>query len=280
MRIAYVAGAAMPSPKASTIQVMMMCQAMARLGHAVTLFTPSHQSSVISHQSADDELRSFYGVEPIFKIRRIGRGAGREGSALFLLRSVVVARLGRRDVCYARGRGWMAAIAAHSLGAQVVYEAHGLPASPREAWAVAWLARSRRVRIVVISGALRQKYCDLGIVDCGSQFAIRNSQFRVAPDGVDLCRFKPPLERGEARRLCGLPLDKKLVIYAGGLYAGHGLEELVEALAGTEAVLVLVGGGDEVQFHRVRDLALARGAKVVFMPCCACGRFLYKTAGL
>ena len=44
MRIAYVAGAAMPSAKASTIHVMMMCQAMARLGHEVTLFTPSHQA--------------------------------------------------------------------------------------------------------------------------------------------------------------------------------------------------------------------------------------------
>jgi glycosyltransferase involved in cell wall biosynthesis len=111
---------------------------------------------------------------------------------------------------------------------------------------------------VFISDALRQRYLTL----LNPQSLISN--LYVAPDGVDLRRFAPPMERDEARRLRGLPLDSFLVLYAGGLYAGRGLEELIEAIAGLPAVLVIVGGGEAAVIDRARALAAARGAKVIF----------------
>jgi glycosyltransferase involved in cell wall biosynthesis len=276
VRIAYVAGAALPSPKASTIQVMMMCQAMARLGHEVTLYTPSHRSSdvetarraVSTRQAPVEDLWAYYGVERNFRIVHVPLGPWWEGNYRgihFQYSSVKSARLGRGGLYYARGRGWPAASVALGMGANVVYEAHGLPASPREAYAVRRLSYSRQALLVFISEALRQRYSELGIPGRRSQLATRHSLFVVAPDGVDLHRFTPPLERGEARQLCGLPLDRKLVVYAGGLYAGRGVDALVEALAGVEAVLVIVGGGDEAQINLVRERASACGTQVMFL---------------
>jgi glycosyltransferase involved in cell wall biosynthesis len=214
---------------------------------------------VIGDQSAVEDLWSYYGVEPNFKVRRVGRRAGRKGSALFHIQSVLAARLGRDGLCYARGRGYIAAMAALMSGAWVVYEAHGLPASPREAAVVRRLARSRRVKVVTISAALRERFAS----SLNLQSPI--SSLVVSPDGVDLHRFTPPLERDEARQLCGLPLDRKLVVYAGGIYGGRGVDFWVEALAGRDEVMVIVGGGDEAQINLVRDRALACGTKVMFL---------------
>jgi glycosyltransferase involved in cell wall biosynthesis len=148
---------------------------------------------------------------------------------------------------------------------EVIYEAHGLPASPREERAIRRLARSTRARLVFISEALRQRYSsilDYQLPRTKSRSPISN--LCIAPDGVDLRRFTPSLERGDARQRCGLPLDCMLVVYAGGLYAGRGLEQLVEALAGLPAALVVVGGGEPAQIERIRGLAEARGTQVIF----------------
>jgi glycosyltransferase involved in cell wall biosynthesis len=95
---------------------------------------------------------------------------------------------------------------------------------------------------------------------------------------VDLHRFTPPMSQADARRACGLPLDRRLVVYVGGLYAGRGLEELVAAIrpAGTKPttaslappdaspLLAIVGGRGEAEIEPFRRLAGECGTEVVF----------------
>jgi len=250
---AYVTSTYLPSPKASTVQVMMMCQAMARLGHAVTLILPKGHND-----PPPAETCAYYGVEPTFDIVRLARGNWRGGAALYQVRGVLRARLGRDGVCYARGRDYVAPALALALGAQAVFEVHGLPASPREAAVLRWLARSPRARLVAISNALCERYGELRVASCG-----------VSPDGVDLRRFTPPLDRVQARRACRLPgaivpLDRPLVMYAGGLYKGRGLEELIAAMVSLSAGLVIVGGRDEAEIARFRALAFELGVEATF----------------
>lgn len=231
-----------------------MCQAMGRLGHAVTLFLPRERA-----EASPAEARAYYGVEPNFDIVRLPRGEWRGGSAVFQFRSLLAAHLGRDDICYARGRDFLAPAAALALGRRAVFEVHGLPASPREAAALLRLARSPRARLVAISHALRERYVGL------------SSQFRilVAPDGVDVRRFTPPLSKADARRMCGLPPDRTLIVYVGGLYAGRGLEDLFAAMRGLETdtrgpLLIVVGGRDEGEVARFRALAQESGAQAIF----------------
>jgi len=116
VNIAYLIGTALPSPKASTVQVMHMCAALAGLGHAVTLFSPRPPASELPAPSA---VFAHYGVAPNFQLRRLRRGAGRAGSALFQLRAALAASGG--GVCYARGRHTLAPLLAAGLGGRAVY---------------------------------------------------------------------------------------------------------------------------------------------------------------
>ncbi|MBI3361721.1 MAG: glycosyltransferase family 4 protein [Chloroflexi bacterium] len=158
-------------------------------------------------------------------------------------------------MCYARGRDYLAPLIALALGRRVIFEVHGLPASPREESALRRIAASPRGRLVAISSKLSERYANL-------QSPI--SELLIAPDGVDLRRFTPPLGHHEARRMCALPLDRPLVVYVGGLYAGRGLEELIAAMGRAVETLhatslppqlVIVGGRDESEIARFRALA-------------------------
>lgn len=73
---------------------------------------------------------------------------------------------------------------------------------------------------------------------------------RVISNGVDLERFRPPLdqrERAGARERLGLPVDKPLVLYAGRFSPEKRLDVLLQALPlvleHVPAHLVLVGAG-------------------------------------
>ena len=265
MKIAYLIGTPLPSPKASSVQVMMMCSALACLGHDVALFAPDLQAASRKSQdprrkSQSSDLFVHYGVEPNFIVRTLPKCNGRLSPAMFQIRAVMAARLGRAGVCYARGRNYLAPLLAVSLGSRAIYEFHGLPASPREAAALRRLARSPRARFVAISHALREKISNL-------PFPATN--LLTAPDGVDLRRFTPALAKDEARRLCGLPLDRRLVVYVGGLYAGRGLEDLTGAVGAMHSknaspLLIMVGGRDEAEVAQFRTLAEEAGVEAMF----------------
>ena len=82
----------------------------------------------------------------------------------------------------------------------------------------------------------------------------------TASNGVNVTRFTSAPDRAAARTALGLPLEERLVVYTGGLYQGRGLEELITAIKGLEAVLVVVGGTDESAATRLKSLAAEVGA--------------------
>jgi len=76
----------------------------------------------------------------------------------------------------------------------------------------------------------------------------------VIPNGIDLTRFRPPLDpaaaRADARRLLGLPLEASVVGAVGRLDPQKGLDTLVRAFArlhgaGAPPLLALVGEGPQ-----------------------------------
>jgi glycosyltransferase involved in cell wall biosynthesis len=114
-----------------------------------------------------------------------------------------------------------------------------------------WIARHPRGRLIVISEPLREIY--------RREYGLESF---VAPDGVDMNRFRPPLTTAEARRELGLG-DGPWVVYVGGLYAGRGLETLFDAVAGLPVKLLIVGGHDESEVAQWRERAQAAGVTEV-----------------
>ena len=160
-------------------------------------------------------------------------------------------------------------LTARRLGLPFIYDAHDL-----------WLGRPRRER-----GRL---YFQL------SQLYYRLVERRFVPRAAATLTVSPPIV-GHLRRVYRLPVvhlvpnypeagapparrelrdlpggeeidsAKPIVLYLGGLMAGRGLEQLVDAIALVpEAQLVLLGDG--VEQGRLRERAAASGASVLVVP--------------
>ncbi len=115
----------------------------------------------------------------------------------------------------------------------VIYEAHSLPANPRRSYK---RLLSRASKIVVITHGLKKDLVALGFpVD----------KILVAPDGIDLDLFQTK-NQIESRAKLHLPVDKKIVVYTGHLYAWKGADTVLEAAGKLrEVVFIFVGGTEQ-----------------------------------
>jgi glycosyltransferase involved in cell wall biosynthesis len=77
----------------------------------------------------------------------------------------------------------------------------------------------------------------------------------VAPDGVDSDLYANPLSPREARARLGLDSERPWVVYAGHLYAGRGVEEIMAAAQAMPQVGFLLVGGHPPDVARWREWA-------------------------
>jgi glycosyltransferase involved in cell wall biosynthesis len=85
-------------------------------------------------------------------------------------------------------------------------------------------------------------------------FGIPEERMLHQPNAVDVGMFSPDISREEAKKKLGLPLDKKIVLYAGHLFYWKGADVLLEAAKQFSILnfqfskntnFVFVGGTDE-----------------------------------
>ena len=226
---------------------MQMCAGFAAADAAVKLVARDPGPKRL----ATADLQRHYDVPPVFDIEQRPLPRGARVSDMFQVQSVM--REHNRDdyICYTRGRDVLAALIASSLGKSTAIEIHGLPISLRERWMLKRINTNRHGRLVAISSQLKNIYCQT--------WGFQNDSFSVAPDGVNLDRFTPLIERAEARESIGLD-PGRWVIYVGGLYQGRGLEALFAAQADISANLLIVGGRDESEVAAWRERAFDLGA--------------------
>jgi len=102
-------------------------------------------------------------------------------------------------------------------------------------------------------------------------YKVPREKTAVIPCGVDTDLFRP-LDRREARRLLGLPLERPIALFVGRLEPVKGLDTLLRALSQLpSSVLLLVVGGDEgdnAGRQCLRELARNLGVEgqVAFRP--------------
>jgi glycosyltransferase involved in cell wall biosynthesis len=229
VKIAYLAASPIPSGVASSVQVMRMCQGLARLGHEVTLFAPLRAE--IRPDVADPF--GFYGVEPDFTFRRVAWHA--EGRGMLLCAGVMAwaARGTRPDLVY--GRFPEAVALSAELGLPVVLEAH-LPL--RTTGPLGWLRRRlldhRNLRrLVVVSDALGREYRERHRVD--------GTRVVVAPDAAEDPGDTPVDPLGPPGRL--------QAVYVGNVYPGKGVETVVELAEACPWADFHVVGGEATQLE-------------------------------
>ncbi|MDQ3363880.1 MAG: glycosyltransferase family 4 protein [Myxococcota bacterium] len=224
MRILYLSLSYLPSRRASSVQVMLMCNAFAKRGDDVTLFAKREEPTTGS-------LHDIYGVDDTFAIELGSRPAGRGGGMVYV--GAIARELLRRrrtvDVVYSRDL--VGSVIATGLGLPVVFEAHGLP---DRSWHVPLWRRMVRspsfLGLVAISHALERELAAAELLPLRRPVVVAHSPAE-------------PRSYAPSRNVIAAPAR---IGYVGNLYPGRGVELIVEvARVMPDHTFVLVGGSEE-----------------------------------
>jgi glycosyltransferase involved in cell wall biosynthesis len=225
VQILYLSLSYLPSRRASSVQVMRMCDALAAAGHDVTLVAKAGPAL----GARDDH--AFYGTRG-FHIVKLARPSWRGGGVVFTGQMAVEIVRRRADLVYSRDLA--GAMIAGQLRRPFVYEAHGIPANRTARWLLGRVAHLPTLRgLVAISRALRDDLAARGLVPA-------HAPTIVAHDAAAISSAAPRSERAARPRLG----------YVGNLYPGRGIELVIELAARMPACDVVIVGGSPADIAR------------------------------
>ena len=212
MRLVYVDSSRLPTKRAHGIQIMKMCEAFARSGVAVELVVPWRRNKVKADPFA------FYQVESNFRLTRlptldisnlVPKWGSRIASSIFLTLVKGYLLFRPYHVLYLREKF------SGLFFKDYVMEVHTLPEKVSTSDKHVW---QKAKKIISITSFLRDRLVSLGI---------HPEKILVAPDGVDLQKFKVQSSKFKVRKELGLPTDKQIVMYTGHLYEWKGVDVLL-----------------------------------------------------
>lgn len=260
-----------------------LARALGAQGTAVDIFTRQEGCGRASIEHVADNVRRFLiAAGPVTPVRP------RELFPYipeFARNCMAWARLERYDLVHAHFflSGLVALHLKERLGLPFVMTFHSLARSTRPRGESRERDELAETRSVIEERLVR---CADGVIAESSQRSedIRKwygTEAAVVPVGVDLQLFHPE-PRAESRRQLGLPLDRKLLLYAGAIDACAGLDNVLRAIATLsrysefgDLALMILGGPEEAEARRKCD-ELSRLAniaadlevsdRVVFVP--------------
>ncbi len=226
MDVLYVSNSVIPSRMANSIHSMKMCQALARLGHTVTLV--ARQSKLKCENDYE-----YYGVEAIFDIVKLLWPKMPFGGLIYGWQTARLIWARRRTYDLIYGRSVYGVYAGAIMGLASVYEVHAPPGNVARRFLEARLLRSKSLKgLVVISEALRREYMRL--------FPwLDTACVIVAHDGAD-----DPRSSMQPYRLLGRP-GAMQIGYVGHLYRGKGAEIVLRVAEHLPEMDFHLVGGEE-----------------------------------
>lgn len=237
MKIIYLANSRIPTEKAHGLQIVKMCEAFALAGHELDLWLPQRINVI------PDNLFSYYGVRQIFNCHKLfiidtikffnnKIGFLIENFFFALAVLVKIKKIHYQGVVYSRDYLSLALLS-YFKNIDLYYEMHAWP----EKMNFLYRRLFKKVRFVAISQGLAQELLKLGIPA---------SNILVVADGVDLNDYYKNISKDDARKKTNLPLNKKIVLYAGHLYKWKGGDTLAKSAKYFDdtTLFVFVGGTD------------------------------------
>lgn len=240
MKIAVIAQGSVPAQTANSIQNMKMAAALAGTGSEVRVFAPGKDPKIPWSQ-----LTNHYGLKDQFALEWIPlRPFLRRYD--FALSAVRAAQGWGADLVYTRLP--QAATLAARRNILTIFELHDLPSGTMGPWLLRSFLRSQgSCRLIVNTHHLA--------AEIRSRFRLpeREDFLVMAPNGVDVDRYAHLPEPAEARKTLGQP-EGFTAGYAGHLYAGRGIELILELARDLPAMrFLLVGGRPEDVLKRKQE---------------------------
>jgi len=237
---------------------MKMCQAMVQEGHNVTLYAPANDG--IKH-FIDANLWHHYGISDRFPILWLDRSS-RYKSYDYAWKAVLAAKANGANLVYTRFAP--AALLARLVGMKTICEIHTPPTGFIGPFIFfVFLRLTGRRRVIVITHALRRW------LDRLLSSSLRGLDVVVAHDGIDLERFDDLPAPASARHVLGLK-NLFTVGYAGHLYPGRGIEQMLDLAKSMPEVQFLFIGGEpnavEARRREVVEKGLENITFIGFVP--------------
>jgi glycosyltransferase involved in cell wall biosynthesis len=241
MRIAVAEPGHLPAQTANSIQRMKMAQALAAAGHNVRVFAPGADPKI-----GWDAFASHYGLRHQFELEWIP-AVGLLRSYDFSINVVKRACAWGADLLYTRLP--QAATWAALRGLPSIFELHDVPMGSMGPWLLRrFLAAPGAKRLVANTQFLANKLAG------DYSLPKREGFLLVAPNGVDLERYAALPQPAEARAQLKLP-QAFTVGYTGHLYAGRGLELILDLARQLPEMRFLLVGGRENNVRNAREAA-------------------------
>lgn len=253
MRIAYCTNVRLPSERAHGHQIAQVCDALTRLGHAVTVFHPYRRNVVTK------DFHSYYGVPKEIGVRELGTfdpinrlwlpGVTGLWTLNALLRREYRKALAAEtfDVLYTRAPALLPALL--KTGMPVILELHQLPRFGRKRF----VRRASQCHLVAcLTSAMRDTLIAWGVP---------KEKVIAEGDGVDLKRFAKVPMKETARASIGMRTNRLVVGYVGRLKTlgmEKGVKHLLEALKEVQSENLFMGlivGGPADDADEYRRLA-------------------------
>jgi len=256
LKIIYVGSPELFSKGASAIHIMKMCQAMTRLGVETELLIPSNKPRT--------QLFEYYGIESEFRITSFPyfRNTSLRNIIHGLLAALYIKlfRANRYDIVVTRNIVFTY-FATKFFQIPTIYDAHHPLVKGGSFLFDSFKDSKYLIRFSTNSKGLSETYIDQGLPA---------DKLVVAHNGVELERFQNAPSKLECREHLKLPFDKKIVCYAGNIYEGRGIEQLIDVAQRLKDIMFLIVGGLDEDVDRYRKIAKSEGARnfelVGFVP--------------
>ena len=257
LRIGYSAHSPFPSTHTNTQQIFWTLCEVARLGAQVCLTAPA-PGSTASPSAWRGTIAKYYGADldtlpASFTIVASGRPSRHwRDEARFDLGAPRRFLPGRHDLVWTRD--YVAAAALVRAGVPTVFETYRPDLASRRRFAL-WrrlvIGRPRLLGVIVHSRLAGQAFFDAGLDE---------RRCLVAHNGFAPGLMEPRLDIAAARQRLGLPSREPLVVYAGHIGAGKGIEAVVSLAAAVPQARFVIVGADEESGDARRVVRMAGAA--------------------
>lgn len=238
MKIVYIANIRIPTEKAHGYQICKMCEEFSNVGLGVKLLVPTRINSVKGN------VFSFYGLKKNFRINYIKsfdflkfvKYLGKFSfylQGLWFFIKLISEKVNKDAIVYTRNPeiSWLFNLKGH----KTIYEAHKWPGSKISLYK--YLLK-KVDKVICNSGGTEREFKEAGF-----------NNTIVAPNGVDLKKFKIKKSIGGLKKELSLPNDKRIIMYIGHLYRWKGAGIIIKAagmlLNSKNIIFILIGGTDK-----------------------------------